>query len=77
MPKDLLLEPFLKFPFAPPLLPFLFGRCSLRHPHSNQTEMLAGKVNNVSPLAPAPSPADLAEMTDLGLAASLGGKKRK
>lgn len=73
--KTLLLEPFLKFPFVPLPPHFLFGCCSPKHPHSNQTEMLADKVNSVCPSAPGPSPAGQAETTDLCPAASLGGER--
>lgn len=58
---SLLLEPFLKFPFVPLPPHFLFGCCSPRRPHSNQTEMLEDKVNSESPSAPGLSPASQAE----------------
>lgn len=69
--KHLLLEPFLTIPFVPFRPHFLFGCCSPRHPRSNHTEMLEGKVNSVTPSAPGLSPAALAETTGLCLAASL------
>lgn len=70
-------EPFLKFLFVPLPQHFLFGCCSPKHPHSNQTEMLEDKVNNGSPSAPGPSPAGLAETTGLCLAASLSNSSMR